>query len=304
VFEVRPDCLVVRERVKGASLTCIELERPSVQPVLKWAGGKQWLAAAAPFLVPDGWKGRYYEPFAGGAAFFFALEPGCATLADQNRELISTYRTLRSDVDGVIRLLRRYPHDPDFYYDLRARTPRTPCSLAARLIYLNRTCWNGLYRTNQEGQFNTPVGRFKNPTICDVPRLKQAAALLNRPTLRHGDFEATVASAESGDFIYFDPPYITGHQNNGFLKYNKHLFSWDDQKRLATLARRLSAQGVHVLVSNADHDRVLALYGGFHFYRALRRSAISGTTHSRGTVSEALLANYPLLGYESEVLTR
>lgn len=302
VFEVRSDCLIVRERLNGAVLKRIELERPAVEPVVKWAGGKQWLAWAAPFLTPDRWKGHYYEPFAGGAAFFFALEPGHATIADRNQELVSTYRALRGDVEGVIRLLRSYPHDAEFYYRLRARTPQTPRALAARFLYLNKTCWNGLYRTNQWGKFNTPAGRFKNPTICDVPRLTEAARLLKRPTLRHGDFEVTVAEAAPGDFVYFDPPYITGHQNNGFLKYNKHLFSWDDQKRLAKVARQLAARGVHVLVSNADHQAVLPLYEGLYFYRALRRSAISGTIDSRGVVSEALLSSYPLLGYQSEVL--
>jgi DNA adenine methylase len=304
ILEIRPDRLAVRRRGTARRVLHEQrLSRPAVQPILKWAGGKQWLAPAAPYLAPTAWTGGYYEPFVGGAAFFFALEPGRATLSDRNAELIRTYRALRDDTAGVVKLLCRYPFDSDFYYRMRNRTPVSRRAHAARFIYLNRTCWNGLYRTNSDGRFNTPIGRFVYPpTVCDTPRLLLAAELLGRPTLRAGDFQTVTVDARAGDFVYFDPPYITGHQNNGFLKYNAQLFSWADQQRLATHARRLATKGVHVLVSNADHDTVLALYHGFHFYRTLRRSLISGSSDSRGTVSEALLSSYPLLGFESEVV--
>ncbi len=276
--------------------------RPSAQPVVKWAGGKQWLAVAAPLLTPPRWTGRYYEPFVGGGAFFFALKPSRATLSDRNSELITAYRALRNDPEGVIRLLSRYPYEADFYYRLRARTPRSPRAIAARLLYLNRACWNGLYRVNKMGKFNTPFGRFANPTICDQNRIFAAAKLLGRARLCVADFEVVASKARAGDFVYFDPPYVTGHTNNGFLKYNSRLFSWLDQERLAQCAVRLAKAGVNVLVSNADHLAVIGLYRGLSCYRIARRSFISGRSTSRGFVTEALLCSYPILGCASEVI--
>lgn len=280
-----------------------ELVQPSVKPFVKWPGGKQWLANAAPFLVPIKWRaGRYYEPFAGGAAFFFALEPAHATLSDRNRELMTTYRAVRSDADIVIRLLERYPYDEEFYYRIRDTSPRSAVAVAARLLYLNRTCWNGLYRVNRKGQFNTPFGRFVNPTICDADRLRASARLLHRTRLRDGDFAKVVAEATRGDLVYFDPPYTTGHQHNGFLKYNAPLFSWEDQQRLARSAKELSGRGVHVLISNADHPTVRQLYAGFHCYSVQRKSLIAGPVDSRGVVTEVLMSSYPILNRASEAV--
>jgi DNA adenine methylase len=280
-----------------------ELAPPRVRPFVKWPGGKQWLSHAAPSLIPTNWSaGRYYEPFAGGAAFFFSLMPARATLSDRNSELMTTYRVVRSDSHAVIRLLARYPHNEKFYYAIRDKSPRAPTALAARFVYLNRTCWNGLYRVNREGRFNTPYGRFPNPTICDRHRLQAAASLLRRARLRDGDFADIVQHAERGDLVYFDPPYITGHQNNGFLKYNAPLFSWEDQRRLARIAKQLAHRGVHVLISNADHSTVASLYPTFHLYRLHRKSLIAGPAQSRGSVSEVLISSYPILNERSIVV--
>ena len=272
-----------------------ETRTPALKPIVKWAGGKQWIASATSLLKPPEWKGRYYEPFLGGGAFFFALKPARATLSDSNEELISTYRTLRSDPAGVIRLLSTYPYEKNFYYRLRASEPNTPVEIAARFLYLNKTCWNGLYRVNQDGKFNTPFGRLPNPTICDSDRLRAAAKTLRKKKLRVGDFAEVVSEAQSGDFVYFDPPYVTGHRNNGFLKYNSRLFAWEDQERLARCARRLSQGGAYVLVSNADHPEVVKLYEDFNYYQINRLSLIARNKKSRGVVTEALLSNYPIL---------
>ena len=245
IIELRQDTLVVRRATGHSPIIQNKTTiRPRVQPIVKWAGGKQWLAVAAPKLVPPQWRGRYYEPFVGGGAFFFALEPTHATLSDRNEELITTYRAVRNDMEGVIRLLSSYPHEADFYYRLRARVPRSPRTTAARLLYLNRTCWNGLYRVNREGKFNTPFGTFTNPTICDRDRIRAAVKLLRRARLCAGDFGTIVSNAQPGDFVYFDPPYITGHRNNNFLRYNARLFSWSDQERLARCATQLAKAGV------------------------------------------------------------
>jgi DNA adenine methylase len=302
VIELTATQMALRTKTGMRHLESRELIRPPVKPVLKWAGGKQWLAPAAPHLIPDAFTGRYYEPFLGGGAIFFAVEPGRATLSDKNDLLIRAYAALRGDPNGVIRLLSGYPHDQAFYYRIRARSPKSARSAAARLFYLNRTCWNGLYRVNREGGFNTPFGRFEHPTICDRNRLRQAARLLKRAKLLTSDFEEAVGDVKAGDFVYFDPPYITSHQDNGFLKYNASLFSWDDQRRLARVAVALARAGVHVLVSNAAHDSVISLYSGFFHYQVTRRSLIGGARSSRGKVSEALLSSYALLGRESEVV--
>lgn len=299
--EVSPTSVRIRTFL-GEILKSSEIRSQRVRPIVKWAGGKQWLAAAAKSLAPLEWKGRYFEPFAGGAAFFFSLAPDRAVLADSNSELIRTYAALKHDADRIIDLLDSYSYEKKLYYYLRDRRPRSPHRAAARFIFLNRTCWNGLYRVNLRGEFNTPFGNFRNPTILDEDRILAGVAQLKRAVLRVGDFEKTLRYARRGDFAYCDPPYITGHQNNGFLKYNAHLFSWDDQERLAALALRLKLRNVNVLISNADHDKVVALYKGYYYYRVLRRSAIAGDAASRGVAREALLSSYPLLGCTSEII--
>ena len=300
LLDVSADRLVVK--AGNSKLAERELVAPLVKPVVKWPGGKQWLAAASPHLIPANWIGRYYETFAGGAALFFALAPARATLSDRNIELIGTYRVIRRDVEAVIRLLNRYPYNEEFFYEMRGARPRSESAIAARFLYLNRTCWNGLYRVNRDGQFNTPFGRFTNPTICDADRLRASARVLWGVKLRDGDFAQIVADARSGDLVYFDPPYITGHQRNGFLKYNSPLFSWADQQRLAETAKKLTKRGVHVLISNAAHSSIVRLYLGFHRYRVRRNSLIAGPVESRGSVTEILLSSYPILNHASEVV--
>ena len=260
-----------KRRAKGRTPRPGPAKSKPLRPVVKWAGGKRWLAAHIHELKPPMWRGRYYAPFVGGGALFFALQPARATLADTNRELITTYRAIQGDPNGVIRLLGSYSYGKRFFYKLRDRAPRADHTIAARFLYLNRTCWNGLYRVTRDGKFNTPFGSYNNPTICDPERIRNASKRLRRASLLVSDFERCVSRAKKGDFVYFDPPYITGHQNNGFLKYNRQLFSWADQERLAKLAIRLAERGVYVLVSNADHPTVVDLYKGFHLRRIMRR---------------------------------
>ncbi len=301
-IEVGIDQITVRSgrRIKRIELT--DCEQPVAVPLIKWAGGKQWLAPAASSLLPSRWTGKYYEPFLGGGAMFFGLAPHQAVLSDRNSDLMRTYVTVRNDPEAVINLLASYPYEENFYYRVRARRPKRAVAAAVRFLFLNRSCWNGLYRVNRQGQFNTPFGRFVNPTICDRGRIRTAAAILRGVTLRTGDFEVALSEAQSGDFVYLDPPYVSGHTNNGFLKYNASLFAWADQQRLANCARRLTTSGVHVMVSNADHRAVVSLYKGFHYYRAVRRSLISANSSSRGVVREALLSSYQLLGVTSEII--
>jgi DNA adenine methylase len=278
-------------------VACESLDFSAVhaRPFLKWTGGKQWLAPVARQIAPHDLSGRYFEPFLGGGAVFFSLAPSRAVLADLNAELIACYESVRDGVDAVISELERYPYDREFFLKLRRSRPRSPTRIAARMIYLNKTAFNGMYRVNKRGEFNVPFGRYVNPTICQEDRLRRAAAALQQCELRPGDFAVATRSAERGDFVYFDPPYITGHQNNGFHKYNSQLFSWSDQVRLAQTAARLADRGVHVAVSNADHPSLRSLYQSFHATQVVRTSLINSDSGKRGLVPEAIYSSYSLL---------
>jgi len=272
------------------------------RPFLKWAGGKKWLVQHINALLPRDFSGSYYEPFVGAGIFYFTLCPNRALLSDLNEDLIKTYEAIKTDPDLVINMLEKYPYDSDFYYSMRARKPRSLHGHAARLIYLNRTCWNGLYRVNRKGEFNVPFGRHKNPRICDADNLRNVSLVLQNTKLLSADFEQAVQKAKSGSLVYFDPPYITGHQNNGFHMYNNRLFAWSDQERLARVAFALSSRGVFVLVSNADHANIRELYPDFYKYRITRKSLIGGLNSSRGDITESLFSNYPLEGLEAEII--
>lgn len=264
------------------------------QPILKWAGGKQWLASIARLLLPPDFSGTYFEPFMGGGSFFFAIAPQKAVIADMNAELISTYKTIREYPDEVISELSSYPYNKSFYYKKREGKNQNDIISAARIIYLNKTCWNGLYRVNRNGKFNVPFGKYTNPTICDEARIRHASKILKPATLLCSDFSESLNNVMPGDFVYLDPPYITGHKDNGFLMYNSRLFSWDDQRRLAKTAVNIKEKGGYVLISNANHNKVLELYKDFYHYRLFRKSLIGGNGSNRGMISEALLTSYPL----------
>jgi DNA adenine methylase len=276
--------------------------QPKARPILKWAGGKQWLVPLADALLPETFNGRYYEPFFGGGAVYFALRPARATLSDANRELVVMYEAVRSDAEAVIDVLRQFPNTKEFFEKLRDESPTDLSTRAARLIFLNKTAFNGLYRVSRTGRFNVPYGRYAHPTICNEPRLRHASAALKGVSLSSQPFTRILGHARAGDFAYLDPPYITTHTNNGFLKYNAHLFSWRDQLKLADQVRALDSRGVRVVVSNADHSDVRSLYGGLYGFSVGRRSAIGGGMDYRGRVRELLVTNFPLFGVETPVL--
>ncbi|SMY02509.1 DNA adenine methylase [Brevibacterium aurantiacum] len=178
--------------------------------------------------------------------------------------------------------------DREQYYKIRDQTSSNAINSAARFIYLNRAAWNGLYRVNNKGKFNVPYGRPRSKHIIDPSNLLSCAKLLNSTTLHLSDFEESVANAQPGDLVYFDPPYVTGHNNNGFVDYNEKLFSWDDQERLARLARELQESGAHVVVSNANHPSIINLYPTFKLSEISRRSALASDIKQRKTVTEAV----------------
>ncbi len=231
-----------------------------MKPFLKWAGGKRWLLSDHRTIFPKAYK-RYFEPFLGSGAVFFGLCPGHAYLSDSNKELIEAYCAIRDNWKLVWeRLLwHQRHHSWEHYYLTRASKPRSLASCAAKFIYLNRTCFNGLYRVNRKGVFNVPKGTKNTVTFPDDDFAMVARALRNTHLVCR-DFEEMLYKTKSGDFVYVDPPFTVQHNQNNFIKYNERLFSWEDQKRLANAVGEASNRGALVLVSNADSPSIKRLY--------------------------------------------
>ena len=263
----------------------------SVNPFLKWAGGKRWLATSSDLELPKSYA-RYIEPFLGSGAIFFRLQPASALLSDLNAELIELYTVVRDDPKGLLCALEVHhkKHDKDYYYSIRASRPDTCLGRAARTLYLNRTCWNGLYRVNLRGEFNVPIGT-KTQVLFDGETFENASEALCRAEIRCSDFQDVLEEASEGDFVFVDPPYTVQHNLNGFLKYNEHIFSWTDQIRLCDAVKAASARGAAILITNADHESVRALYRGVCDYRPVSRaSVLAGKAQHRGKTTEALFA--------------
>lgn len=261
------------------------------RPFLKWAGGKRQLLPALLRHVPSDF-GTYFEPFIGGAALFFALHPKRAVLGDYNQRLARSYLGVRDDVESVIALLRSYPHSRAFFDEFRKQPidRGTDADVAAWLIYLNRTAYNGLYRVNRANKFNTPFGRYTNPTICDSGLLRSCSAALRSADIMIGDFENTVAHARSGDFVYFDPPYVPISTFSDFTRYTNAPFSDADQVRLRDVARALKARGVSVLLSNSSAPMVREIYGkGFEIIEVEATRAVNSKASKRGKIVEYLI---------------
>jgi DNA adenine methylase len=261
-----------------------EIDSP---PLLKWPGGKRALLQFILPLIPHCFN-RYFEPFFGGGALFFALQPPKAHLSDNNAELIHAYSQVRDQPRAVIRHLCKLRNSEKDYYRVRSNKPTGDAARAARFIYLITLAFNGIYRVNLKGTFNVPYGRKTHLVPCDSERIQKASALLKRAVIRNEDFEAAVSNASRGDVIYLDPPYTVAHENNGFVKYNARIFSWDDQIRLAQTARRLAERGCTVIVSNADHSSIRALYKSFSIRVIKRNSIIAASTTFRRQINECI----------------
>lgn len=262
-------------------------------PFLKWAGGKRWLADSYTHLLPLAFEG-YYEPFLGSGAIFFSIRPDNAVLSDANEELIECYSALRDNWRSVERHLRNHQkhHCKEHYYRVRSNLPRTAPSRAARFIYLNRTCWNGLYRVNLRGEFNVPIGTKKN-ILLGTDQFESLAQLLHGTTLVASDFETVIDQAKAGALVFADPPYTVRHNMNGFVKYNEKIFHWDDQVRLRDCLVRASNRGCLICLTNANHPSIEALYKDHFDLTVLsRNSVIAANSRDRGKYEELLITNY------------
>lgn len=267
----------------------------SSSPFLKWAGGKRWLVPHLRKLLPVVFN-KYVEPFVGSGAVFFAIEPSRALLADSNEWLIETYRALRDKPELVRAALVRHQraHSDEHYYRVRSSRPKSPYQRAANLIYLNRTCWNALFRVNKAGVFNVPKGT-KNRVILPNDDFEFWHSALSKCEIKAQDFEQTINDSKEGDLIYADPPYVTTHILNGFIKYNERLFNWDDQIRLSKAAERAVRRGATVIVSNSAHRSIRDLYNSMEaeFHVLTRSSVIAASSSARSTTKELLVVLRP-----------
>ncbi|RLC61813.1 MAG: DNA adenine methylase [Chloroflexota bacterium] len=264
-------------------------------PFIKWAGGKRKLIPAfAPHFPPMQQVRRYFEPFLGGGAVFFHLQHPCSFLSDSNEELIEVYQVVKNNVEDLIQALQKHRNEETYYYEVRAQDPETlsPVERAARFIFLNKTCYNGLYRVNSEGQFNVPFGRYRNPLICDAFGLRAASLALRNAEIFAADFEAALANAEHHDFIYCDPPYHPVSETSSFTAYTADKFDISDQERLARVYRDLDRRGCYVMLSNSDMPFIRELYADFQIIEVQAPRAISSKADGRGKITELLIINY------------
>ncbi|HTZ95696.1 MAG TPA: Dam family site-specific DNA-(adenine-N6)-methyltransferase [Terriglobales bacterium] len=254
---------------------------------MKWPGGKRRLLH---LILPHLGRisGGYFEPFIGGGAVFFALKAARSVIGDTNPEVTNCYRQIQSNVDNLIQRLRRLENSEHEYYRIREWEPLGDVDRAARMLYLTRLSFNGIYRQNLKGKFNVPYGYKKHLQVVEEDHLKAIQARLRKTVIRTGDFAATAGDAVAGDTVYFDPPYTVAHGNNGFVKYNARIFSWEDQRRLAAFANRLVQRGCRVVVSNADHASIDELYPYFKRFRIERPSVIAADAEFRKVVTESV----------------
>ena len=239
--------------------------KTQAKPILKWAGGKTQMLSDLLPKVPASY-GRYIEPFFGGGALFFALQPENAIIADSNPELINMYRQVADNVDEVIRYLKKYENTSEVFYEVRSLEWETlpQAEAAARTIFLNRTCFNGLYRVNKQGKFNVPYGKYKNPKICDEDGLRAASAALQKAEILCGDYLLVLDHyAQPGDFVFLDPPYLPISEYSDFKRYTKEQFYEEDHIELAKIITRLHERGCHVVLTNSNHPLVHELYAPF-----------------------------------------
>ena len=271
------------------------LKHHRAQPFLKWAGGKRALLPVLQYYTPQGIT-RYWEPFLGGGAFFFHLAHRLphACISDKNHELMVTYQIVKYQVDALIEALHdheRGHRDPDYFYRIRDQEPLTDLATAARCIYLNAACFNGIYRVNQSGKFNTPKGEYQYPHICSPERLRAASQALSKVHILTGDFYSSVFP-QPGDFIYCDPPY-----DQSFTSYQPEGFTWEDQVRLRQSIDMWRDAGALVMVSQHNTDRIRELYHEcdstrpFYIYPIKAPRGIGGRQRA---ASELLITTYSI----------
>ena len=269
---------------------CMPVQR--LDPFLRWAGGKRWLVPQIEELLRGASVRQYHEPFLGGGSVFFSLPYSSATLSDLNGDLIDVYREVRDNPEDVATALKKFTNTSEDYYRARASVPTDPTERAARFVFLNHTSYNGIFRVNLKGEYNVPFGRRKHANIPDADRLVAISRRLSGVVLSSGDFGEAIERVESGDLVFLDPPYTVAHNNNGFVKYNQHLFSYDDQKRLARSISGVLDRGASFILTNAAHSSIEELFGPLgRKISVSRRNSVGGSMAARGRTEEYLFTN-------------
>lgn len=267
-----------------------------MNPFLKWPGGKRWLTSTIKDIAPQKYS-KYYEPFLGGGAVFFSLIPEKAVISDINPELVNLYIVMRDHPIHLKKCLCSHHklHSESYYYRIRSTLFTDPVEQAARFLYLNRTCYNGMYRVNRQGQFNVPIGT-KRDCIYDIELFEEYSEALSNAEISTNDFATTIQQSTSGDLIFADPPYASARKKDtGFLKYNNQLFNWDDQIRLHNTLVSAKMRGVSVILTNANHQEIKDIYtnSGFFIKEVTRVSSIASKVENRTPVSELLITSFP-----------
>lgn len=282
----------------------IRLSPPDPHPFVKWAGGKGSLVGTIGEHIPrERSYRRYIEPFVGAGAMFFWMRRSFpelpAVIGDSNEELISAYRAIRDSVEEVLAKLETHAmmHSEEHYYAVRERMPHAPVERAARFIYLNRTCYNGLYRVNRKGGFNVPIGRYDNPKIVDRENLLAVAAALETTVLRSGDFENMTRECGAGDLVYLDPPYDPLSPTSQFTSYTRDGFHQPEQQRLAKAFEAMAARGASVILSNSDTTLIRELYSKLSPAPTIDEVEVPRSINSkggrRGKIKELLIVSRP-----------
>lgn len=264
-------------------------------PFLKWPGGKRWLISQLIKIIPNDYNG-YYEPFLGGGSVFFAIKPNNATISDINSELINLYIVMRDNPQELKdrMCIHNRLHNKDYYYQTRSAYPSDSIDQAARFLYLNRTCYNGMYRVNRQGQFNVPIGT-KNNCVYDIDLFDNYSHVLRGARIFESDFSPVIHAAKEKDLIFADPPYTIRKSTANFIKYNENLFTWNDQVRLHGDLLKAKERGVRIIHTNINCNEIREMYLGSEFYvsELSRHSCISGRTSGRNVVTELLITSFP-----------
>lgn len=275
----------------------LEKLQQETYPIVKWVGGKRQLMFELLKNMPENYN-RYFEPFIGGGALFFYLQPDNAYISDMNEELINLYQVVRDNVDELITDLQKHDISKEYFMEIRNidRTDEyknwSDVKKASRFIYLNRTCFNGMYRVNSKGEFNVPFGHYKNPRILDENNLINCSNLLQRTEIKHADFSEILKKVKKGDFVYFDPPYVPLSETSSFTSYTKDGFDMDMQFKLRDVCDELDTIGVKFLLSNSDTKLVNELYENYNIKKVFASRQINANADGRGKITEVLVRNY------------
>lgn len=275
----------------------LEQLKSETYPIVKWVGGKRQLMFELIKNMPKSYN-RYFEPFIGGGALFFELQPEQAYISDMNEELINLYSIVRDNVYELIEDLSKHEVSKEYFLELRnidrteKYTELSNVERASRFIYLNRTCFNGMYRVNSQGQFNVPFGHYKNPRIIDENNLLNCSELLKKTEIKCADFSEILTKVKKGDFVYFDPPYVPLNETSSFTSYTKDGFDIDMQFKLRDVCDELDSMGVKFMLSNSDTKLVNELYENYEIKKVFASRQINANADGRGKITEVLVRNY------------